>query len=79
MDAGPEGEGRSYHRPVLVEELLGHMESARDGEIMDGTVGGGGHSAALLERYPRCRIADAAGRHERARITSAEVLRGRSA
>jgi 16S rRNA (cytosine1402-N4)-methyltransferase len=32
------------------------MESAREGEIMDGTVGGGGHSLALLERYPRCRI-----------------------
>jgi 16S rRNA (cytosine1402-N4)-methyltransferase len=39
-----------------VEELLGHLESARGGEIMDGTVGGGGHSLALLERYPECRV-----------------------
>jgi 16S rRNA (cytosine1402-N4)-methyltransferase len=56
VDAVPEVGGRSFHRPVLVEELLGHMESAREGEIMDGTVGGGGHSLALLQRYPRCRI-----------------------
>lgn len=32
------------------------MESAGRGEIMDGTVGGGGHTLALLERYPECRI-----------------------
>ena len=32
------------------------MEPAGHGEILDGTVGGGGHSLALLERYPECRI-----------------------
>jgi len=56
VTAGQVAGDRSFHRPVLVEELLGHMEWAREGEIMDGTVGGGGHSLALLERYPRCRI-----------------------
>jgi 16S rRNA (cytosine1402-N4)-methyltransferase len=56
VNAGPPVGGRSFHRPVLVEELLGHLESAREGEIMDGTVGGGGHSGALLERYPQCRV-----------------------
>lgn len=45
-----------FHRPVLVEVLLDHLEPAGEGEIMDCTVGGGGHSLALLERYPRCRI-----------------------
>jgi 16S rRNA (cytosine1402-N4)-methyltransferase len=45
-----------FHRPVMVEAVLDHMEPARDGEIMDCTVGGGGHSLALLERYPGCRI-----------------------
>ena len=46
----------TFHRPVMVEEVLAHMEPAKDGEIMDGTVGGGGHSSALLERYPTCRV-----------------------
>ncbi len=32
------------------------MESAGCGEILDGTVGGGGHARALLERYPECRV-----------------------
>ncbi len=48
--------GEAFHRPVMVEEVLAHLEPAGDGEIMDGTVGGGGHSRALLERYPACRI-----------------------
>lgn len=52
MGADPE----TFHRPVMVEEVLAHMEPAKDREIMDGTVGGGGHSRALLERYPTCRV-----------------------
>ena len=50
---GPE---QTFHRPVLVEQVLAHLEPGSDGEIMDGTVGGGGHSRALLERYPACRV-----------------------
>jgi 16S rRNA (cytosine1402-N4)-methyltransferase len=45
-----------YHRPVLVEEVVTALEPGSDGEVMDGTVGGGGHARALLERYPRCRV-----------------------
>lgn len=56
MEATTRERGPPFHRPVMVEEVVAHMEPARDGEIMDGTVGGGGHSLALLERYPRCRI-----------------------
>lgn len=40
-------EGSAYHAPVLVNavtELLKHS-----GRVLDGTLGGGGHSAALLE------------------------------
>ncbi len=46
----------AFHRPVLVKEVVSALEPAAHGEILDGTVGGGGHSRALLERYPECRI-----------------------
>lgn len=36
-----------YHAPVLVAEVLQHLGHARS--VLDGTLGGGGHSAALLE------------------------------
>jgi len=45
-----------HHEPVLVREVTELMEPAGHGEILDGTVGGGGHSLALLERFPDCRI-----------------------
>jgi len=45
-----------YHLPVLVREVVAALEPASQGEIMDGTVGGGGHARALLERFPECRI-----------------------
>lgn len=38
----------AYHAPVLVREVLDMLGSAR--HVLDGTLGGGGHSAALLER-----------------------------
>lgn len=47
-DAGGEG----YHTPVLVREVLALLEPERGGLFVDGTVGGGGHARALLERGP---------------------------
>ena len=38
----------SYHAPVLVTEVARVLADARD--ILDGTLGGGGHAAALLEQ-----------------------------
>ena len=49
-------QGEEYHRPVLVEEVLRLLEPAADGEILDGTVGGGGHAKAILERFPDCTL-----------------------
>jgi 16S rRNA (cytosine1402-N4)-methyltransferase len=50
------GPGGRFHMPVMVEEVLEALESAREGRILDGTLGGGGHAEALLDRWPRCRI-----------------------
>jgi 16S rRNA (cytosine1402-N4)-methyltransferase len=36
-----------YHAPVLVQEVVRVLANAR--RVLDGTLGGGGHSAALLE------------------------------
>lgn len=38
----------AYHAPVLVREVLELLAGAR--HVLDGTLGGGGHAAALLER-----------------------------
>lgn len=46
----------SYHAPVLVEEVL-DLLGPRDGALLlDGTVGGGGHTLAILDACPGCRV-----------------------
>jgi len=45
-----------FHEPLMVEEVLEVLEEARDGTILDGTLGGGGHAEAMLDRWPGCRI-----------------------
>ena len=45
-----------FHAAVMVEEVLKALESAREGLILDGTLGGGGHSEAMLARWTGCRI-----------------------
>ena len=46
------------HIPVLLDEVIancGLSESKRQ-RLIDGTIGGGGHSAALLRRFPKLEI-----------------------
>ena len=46
-----------YHLPVLLREVLAGLSVKPDGTYLDGTLGGGGHSAAILERLgPRGRL-----------------------
>src|SRR4030088_1875340 len=40
----------SQHISVMLEEALKFLQPQAGGDYIDGTVGGGGHTAALLER-----------------------------
>jgi 16S rRNA (cytosine1402-N4)-methyltransferase len=40
----------------MVGEVLGELRPERGGLFLDGTLGGGGHSEALLERAPEARV-----------------------
>jgi 16S rRNA (cytosine1402-N4)-methyltransferase len=48
-DFDPPGEGGSYHQPVLAAEVAEWMQAAPGKRIIDGTLGGGGHSEGFLE------------------------------
>lgn len=45
-----------YHIPVLVEVVVGWLEPGRGGLYFDGTLGGGGHSEAILMAGERARV-----------------------
>jgi len=38
-----------YHTPVLLQEVLKYLITAKNGFYVDGTLGGGGHAKAVLE------------------------------
>ena len=39
----------SYHRPVMLEEVVDFFRPIKEGVVVDATYGGGGHTVALLE------------------------------
>ncbi len=41
-----------YHVPIMVEEVISLLAPQRGGIFIDGTLGGGGHATAVLERLP---------------------------
>ena len=50
-DSTPAGDpGASVHRPVLVREVLQFLDLGPGLVVVDGTVGGGGHSKLILEQ-----------------------------
>jgi 16S rRNA (cytosine1402-N4)-methyltransferase len=45
------------HIPVMLEEVMNFLQPKANGQYIDGTLGGGGHAGALLERsYPEGRV-----------------------
>jgi 16S rRNA (cytosine1402-N4)-methyltransferase len=52
-DARPTG---FRHAPVLVERIVDLFAPVPPGWVVDATVGGAGHAAALLEAYPHLRV-----------------------
>lgn len=44
------------HIPVLRDEVVSLFAAVPPGVIVDATIGGGGHAAALLEAYPEVRV-----------------------
>lgn len=46
----------SYHAPVMVEEVLRYLDVARGGVYLDGTLGGGGHTEAILTRSAEAHV-----------------------
>lgn len=45
-------EAEVYHIPVMLKECLDGLNLPSGGTFVDGTLGGGGHTAAMLERVP---------------------------
>jgi 16S rRNA (cytosine1402-N4)-methyltransferase len=46
----------SYHAPVMVAEVLEYLRPERGGLFFDGTLGGGGHTEAILSRAEAARV-----------------------
>ena len=47
--AGDEQTDTSGHQPVLLREVVAHLDPQPGGRFIDGTLGAGGHAAALLD------------------------------
>ena len=52
-DARPDG---FRHAPVLLERIVDLFAPVPPGWVVDATVGGAGHAAAILERHPHLRV-----------------------
>jgi len=44
------------HRPVMVDEIVALLGPVPAGTVVDATVGGGGHSQAILRAHPHLRV-----------------------
>lgn len=46
----------TYHEPVMADEVLDLLSPRGEAVFLDGTLGGGGHTRAILEACPTCRV-----------------------
>ncbi|KKP29265.1 MAG: Ribosomal RNA small subunit methyltransferase H [candidate division TM6 bacterium GW2011_GWF2_30_66] len=49
-------ESKFYHKPVLVSEVLQYLDPKPGGVYLDVTFGSGGHTRAILEKEPTCKV-----------------------
>lgn len=61
------------HRPVMVDEIVAVLAPVPPGVVVDCTVGGGGHAAALLTAHPHLRLVGL-DRDDAALAAAAETL-----
>jgi len=55
-DVGGEAAAGFRHQPVLLERIVELFSPVPPGWVVDATVGGGGHAAAILERHAHLRV-----------------------
>ncbi|MCP5027056.1 MAG: 16S rRNA (cytosine(1402)-N(4))-methyltransferase RsmH [Actinomycetia bacterium] len=55
-DPAPEGAPNFFHQPVMIDEIVETFGSVPSGWVVDATVGGAGHSAALLGAHPHLSV-----------------------
>ncbi|MEO7428909.1 MAG: 16S rRNA (cytosine(1402)-N(4))-methyltransferase RsmH [Acidimicrobiales bacterium] len=55
-DTSGEATGEFRHEPVLLERIVDLFTPVPPGWVVDATVGGAGHAAAILERHPHLRV-----------------------
>lgn len=55
-DAGPPPDDDFVHQPVLLDRVVELFEPVPGGLLVDATLGGAGHSSALLDRYDGLRL-----------------------
>ncbi len=55
-DTSGEADEGFRHQPVLLERIVDLFAPVPPGWVVDATVGGAGHAAALLERHPHLRV-----------------------
>lgn len=55
-DSGDTASGTTRHVPVLVHEVIEQLRASHGGSFLDCTLGGGGHSAALLAAHPEVTV-----------------------
>ena len=47
---------KTYHKPVLIEEVLQYINPQPNKTYLDVTFGGGGHTSAILDSEPTCKV-----------------------
>lgn len=56
MDKNKENEQLFYHKTVMVDEVLRYLNPQPQGLYCDVTFGSGGHTKAILDSQPECRV-----------------------